>query len=316
MVKDDHHHRRKASDPDYCPPLEQVRWWRIICDEGHGLCASNTKQSDAIFRLVADHKWIVTGTPLRKSITDLINPLKFLGIERVDRLFSLCGIDGTPSRKTGELIKNPAYLRFILRNLMMRHTHNQCYRGTTTTLMTLPSKSERSVEISLPDDERQEYDKLEQSAKDFYLRLKKTHGNKISSHYLVLSLKLNPQRVACSGGHPPLNPEVEGDEGDDGKELKFRGKKRSKVKYSDFCFTGKVKVLIEELKKAKIKDPQSKSLVFSHFISTLDCLKKELPKHGFQFRTLTGRMSMQQRAKALYDFQNDPPTTIFLLSMR
>ena len=60
----------------------------------------------------------------------------------------------------------------------------------------------------------------------------------------------------------------------------------------------------------------SKSLIFSQFTSTLDWLKKELPKHGFQFRTLTGDMSMAQRAKALAEFQGDPPTTIFLLSMR
>lgn len=62
--------------------------------------------------------------------------------------------------------------------------------------------------------------------------------------------------------------------------------------------------------------PSGKSLVFSQFASTLDWLKEELPKHGFQFRTLTGDMSMRQRAKALHDFQSDPPTTIFLLSMR
>lgn len=41
-----------------------------------------------------------------------------------------------------------------------------------------------------------------------------------------------------------------------------------------------------------------------------------LPTHGFQYRTLSGDMSMQKRAKALRDFQKDPPTTIFLLSMR
>jgi superfamily II DNA or RNA helicase len=45
-------------------------------------------------------------------------------------------------------------------------------------------------------------------------------------------------------------------------------------------------------------------------------LKEELPNHGFQFRTLSGDMSMTKRTKALSDFQNDPPTTIFLLSMR
>lgn len=60
----------------------------------------------------------------------------------------------------------------------------------------------------------------------------------------------------------------------------------------------------------------AKSLVFSQFNSTLQWLQEELPKHGFEFRTLTGSMSMKQRAKALQDFQSDPPTTIFLLSLR
>jgi len=56
--------------------------------------------------------------------------------------------------------------------------------------------------------------------------------------------------------------------------------------------------------------------VFSQFSSTLAWLKNELPKHGFEFRTLSGDMSMKKRAQALAEFQNDPPTTIFLLSMR
>ena len=60
----------------------------------------------------------------------------------------------------------------------------------------------------------------------------------------------------------------------------------------------------------------AKSLVFSQFASTIKFLQEELPKHGFQYRTLSGDMSMKKRAKALDDFQNDPPTTIFLLSMR
>ena len=60
----------------------------------------------------------------------------------------------------------------------------------------------------------------------------------------------------------------------------------------------------------------AKSLIFSQYTSTLEWLQQELPKHGFQFRTLTGTMSMKKSAKALHDFQKDPPTTVFLLSMR
>jgi DNA repair protein RAD16 len=59
----------------------------------------------------------------------------------------------------------------------------------------------------------------------------------------------------------------------------------------------------------------AKSLIFSQFTSTLKWLELNLPEHGFQCRTLSGSMTLNARAKALHDFQNDPPTTMFLLSL-
>lgn len=46
---------------DYVPPCEQVRWWRIICDESHTL-KTCSKQRQTVFNLVGDHKWAVSGT--------------------------------------------------------------------------------------------------------------------------------------------------------------------------------------------------------------------------------------------------------------
>jgi len=60
----------------------------------------------------------------------------------------------------------------------------------------------------------------------------------------------------------------------------------------------------------------AKCLIFSQYISTLDWLQEALPLHGFGYRTLSGGMSMAKRAKALRDFQDDPSTTVFLLSLR
>eukprot|EP00904_Undaria_pinnatifida_P006227 jgi/Undpi1/2734/HiC_scaffold_14.g06112.m1 len=78
----------------------------------------------------------------------------------------------------------------------------------------------------------------------------------------------------------------------------------------------KLKALVAKLSAIHVKDPTSKSLVFSQFNSSLDWLKRSLPKLGFQFRTLTGNMSRTQRTNALKAFANDPPTTVFLLSVR
>ena len=135
--------------------------------------------------------------------------------------------------------------------------------------------------------------------------------------------------------------DVAEDEEGDGKPKK---KRKNKTVYSDFAFTGKLQTLVNELKRVRDQDLTgtkspgfdfravigqtflshhlisctyaAKSLVFSQYTSTLKYLQTELPKHGFLFRTLSGDMSMVQRAKALRDFQNDPPTTVFLLSMR
>ena len=81
-------------------------------------------------------------------------------------------------------------------------------------------------------------------------------------------------------------------------------------------FRSKFNELLRQLKDIRNNEAGSKSLIFSQFNSTLDFLQCELTKHGFSYRTLRGDMSMQARAKALRDFQNDPPTTVFLLSMR
>jgi SNF2 family DNA or RNA helicase len=316
LASDDKYHRAKSSDPSsYCPPLEQVRWWRIICDEGHSLRQPNTARNRSISSLVADHKWLVTGTPVNTSIMDLKNQLKFIGIESIESMFNkICPNPRSRRRYEGNH-SSPSKLLFFLRNVMMRHAQKQFYRGTKTTLMSLPAKTERSIEISLSPAERKEYNSLDSAAKTFYTEFKSSHLHELSSHYLKLSQKLTPMRVACSGGRTPLG-DGHTDKDEDIDEGIPAARKKSEVQYSDFCFTAKFNVLIRELKRARDNDPTSKSLVFSQYNSTLNWLKQELPKHAFEFRTLSGSMSMKQRAKSLHDFQADPPTTIFLLSMR
>eukprot|EP00479_Gromia_sphaerica_P004879 TRINITY_DN1577_c1_g1_i1.p2 TRINITY_DN1577_c1_g1~~TRINITY_DN1577_c1_g1_i1.p2 ORF type:complete len:143 (+),score=32.37 TRINITY_DN1577_c1_g1_i1:1716-2144(+) len=81
-------------------------------------------------------------------------------------------------------------------------------------------------------------------------------------------------------------------------------------------FDAKLQALMSDLLKLKREKPNAKVLVFTQFNDTLEWLKKQLTEKGFGYRTLSGNMSMQKRAKALEAFQNDPPTTVFLLSVR
>eukprot|EP00531_Pseudo-nitzschia_arenysensis_P016699 CAMPEP_0116122050 /NCGR_PEP_ID=MMETSP0329-20121206/4012_1 /TAXON_ID=697910 /ORGANISM="Pseudo-nitzschia arenysensis, Strain B593" /LENGTH=1515 /DNA_ID=CAMNT_0003615881 /DNA_START=43 /DNA_END=4590 /DNA_ORIENTATION=+ len=298
---------KSAAVADYCPPLQQIRWWRIICDEGHLLREGNTRRSKSVLSLVADHKWIVTGTPMNTSPGDLINQLKFLGFEHVDKMFKEMGV--SKNRRSNSHF-NSELLMYLLRPIMMRHSQEQQYRGTSTTLMSLPPKTERKKSIKFSTAEKKAFNKIEKESQDWYLRFRSANRSDISRHFLKLSSKLKPLQMACSGGKcPKLNLE-------DGLNEGTATMNTVAGLDSNFVFESKFKTLIKKLKKIRDTEPESKSLVFSQFSSTLDWLKSELPKNGFQFRTLSGDMTMKKRAKALSEFQNDPPTTIFLLSMR
>ena len=54
-------------------------------------------------------------------------------------------------------------------------------------------------------DEEKEYSALAKEALDSYVKFRNKAGTKLSRHYLVLQQKLVRQRVACAGGHVPLN---------------------------------------------------------------------------------------------------------------
>jgi hypothetical protein len=72
---------------------------------------------------------------LNTSFNDLKNQLKFLGIDDLQDLFRAFEQHFRGTRRTDEPL-----LLFFLRSIMMRHTQNQKYRGTSTTLMALPEK--------------------------------------------------------------------------------------------------------------------------------------------------------------------------------
>ncbi|KAG7339454.1 swf/snf family helicase [Nitzschia inconspicua] len=326
LASDATYHKQKGGK-EYCAPLEQVRWWRIIADEGHSLTDRNTKRNHAVQALVADNKWIVTGTPISTTPMQMKNLFEFIGIEESEQMFHLlpdfeamttrCGRRG----KRDDYVYNSSLLMPLLRPIVLRYSQNQSYRGTGTTLMSLPPMKKRTIEVDFSSSEKSEFQTLEQAAQDFYLEFRRRHKKSMSSHFFKVSGKLMPLRVASAGGRYPVSDnsaalENQDDEDENDEEGSKISSGRTPAKFSDFVFKSKAEVLITELKKIRDNEPDSKSLVFSHFASTLEYLETLLPENGFSFRTLNGSMSMKQRAKALHDFQNDPPTTIFLLSMR
>ncbi|GAQ84668.1 DEAD-box protein [Klebsormidium nitens] len=83
-----------------------------------------------------------------------------------------------------------------------------------------------------------------------------------------------------------------------------------------FVAESKLKALLADLEKTREEDPTAKALIFSQFMGTIDWLKLKLTEAGVKYRYISGDMALNKRAKAIEQFQQDPPTTVFLLSIR
>src|SRR5690606_3623166 len=77
-------HPASGSANDKCPlqtGLFSLSFLRIILDEAHTIKNRRSKTSRACYALAADHRWVLTGTPIVNRLEDLFSLVRFLGVE-------------------------------------------------------------------------------------------------------------------------------------------------------------------------------------------------------------------------------------------
>ncbi|KAG2007765.1 hypothetical protein GB937_008264 [Aspergillus fischeri] len=65
-------------------PLTKMNLFRIVLDEAHTIREQSAAQTQAIFKLNAQRRWSVTGTPIQNRLEDLLSVTKFLGLVPYD----------------------------------------------------------------------------------------------------------------------------------------------------------------------------------------------------------------------------------------
>ena len=155
------------------------------------------------------------------------------------------------------------------------------------------------MEVEFSEEEKEDYNALDKSARDFYTNFKEEQGHKLSSHYLLLTQKLVPLRIAASGGHVPLEDEEEkkpaakaegaenqedevdddddseDDDDDDSEEEEEVAPKKKRAKkekrFSEFAYSSKLNALVEELNRARDEDKHGKiEYTYAWFVLLLD----------------------------------------------
>ena len=176
--------------------LGAINWHRIILDEGHVLKSNATQRSNMLRGLHTRHRWVVTGTPYNKELSDINGLLRFLTLPPAPPMPRLAPHAG-PSANHNLSLNSMLYYEAVLRNATMRHSKTQQFSGGRP-LMALPARHTHTHSVALQPAERALYDRVYREAKLRFAAIDGAGQLRVKSFYI--SGMLMALRRACSAG--------------------------------------------------------------------------------------------------------------------
>jgi len=248
----------------------------VILDEAQAIKNAASESAKAARLLRANHRLVLSGTPVQNHLGELWSLLEFLnpGMLGASSAFASLTLsaDRAVSAETRQLLAQ------ALRPFILRRTKEQVARD-------LPEKFEQTIFCELDKGQRALYDELKEHYRQALLgRIEKEGLGK--SKLQILEALLRLRQAAC---HPGLLNKSRIDEA-----------------------SAKLDTLLPRL--AEIADEGHKAIVFSQFTSFLAIVRKELDEQGVVYEYLDGKT--RDRQQCVDRFQNDADCKLFLVSLK
>lgn len=256
--------------------LRQTQFHYAILDESQAIKNPLAQSSRAVRLLNAEHRLVMTGTPVENNTFDLwsqfafINPGLLGNMEFFKRSFAV-PIEGKQDGDAAETLRRLVY------PFLLRRTKDQVAPE-------LPPRTERIIYTDFDPSQRKLYNQTRDNYRGVILGMLEEQGvNDTRMKILEGLLRL---RQLCI--HPALV-----DANFDGTGAKFE-------------------IVLETLETLVTEG--HKALVFSQFVQTLRLLRAELDARKLPYAYLDGHT--QNRLDVVDRFQTDPSLPIFLISLK
>ncbi|KAJ5309846.1 uncharacterized protein N7443_002307 [Penicillium atrosanguineum] len=183
--------------------LFSVDFFRIILDEAHLIKNRRSKSARACYELKAQHRWVLTGTPIVNRLEDLFSLVRFLKVEPWSN-FSFWKTFITVPFESKEFVRALNVVQSVLEPLVLRRTKSM-KTPEGEPLVPLPKKTVTIKEVELSEQEREIYDCI-------YTRAKRTYndnveaGTLLSSYSTIFAQLLRLRQTCC---HPILTRKKE-----------------------------------------------------------------------------------------------------------
>jgi DNA repair protein RAD5 len=143
--------------------LFSLKYFRVILDEAHHIKNRQSKTAKACYEIDAEHRWVLTGTPIVNRLEDLFSLVRFLRVEPWSN-FSFWKTFITVPFESKDFMRALDVVQTVLEPLVLRRTKDM-KTPTGEALVPLPPKSIDIVDIELSKPEREVYDHIFTRAK-------------------------------------------------------------------------------------------------------------------------------------------------------
>ena len=255
--------------------LAEVRWDTVVLDEAQAIKNRETLRSRAAMRLRCDFRMITTATPVENHLGELWNLFHFINPGLLGSVESFHESFARPIQVDGSGGARDR-LKRLIGPFILRRTKSEV-------LDELPAKTEITLRIEMPREERALYEAVRQQAVE---RLDSQALEADGNHLRILAEIMKLRRACC---HP---------------QLAMPGTEIAGSKLATFLDT-----------VAELIDNAHKALVFSQFTSHLAIVRSHLDQQGISYRYLDGSTPARDRKREVDAFQSGEGN-LFLISLR
>ncbi|HSW71955.1 MAG TPA: DEAD/DEAH box helicase [Chlamydiales bacterium] len=260
--------------------IEQYRQYElayVILDEAQNIKNRGTRNAKSVKMIRAQHRLILTGTPIENSLDELWSLFDFLMpglLSTYDRFVEKY------VRSSGQLhTQNMEYLRKKVSPFILR-------RMKSDVLQDLPPVSEIVYHCQLSKVQQDLYSSYAASARDELTKLVARDGfDKVQIHVLATLTRL--KQICC---HPAIFAKQDAEEGD----------------------SAKYDMLLELLQT--LVEGGHKTVIFSQYTRMLDIMRQDFEQRGIRFSYLDG--SSKNRLQIAKEFNEDKQIPVFLVSLK
>lgn len=313
--------------------LRKLKCHYVVLDEGHMLKNMQSQRYQALMKVKARRRLLLTGTPLQNNLLELMSLLSFVmpcmfgeSVQGIKLLFS--------SRTNGEPGSNyekatVAQAKRIMKPFVLR-------RLKKDVLQQLPAKHDHVIKVDLTETQRQLYnDSFINCSKQFkqsdassqysnilmLLRKAANHPLLLRSHYKDDVLLEMAKKYCKDPAHRDSEPDLVFEDMTVMSDFELHCLCREEQRLVDHCLSKEIllesgKFVYLDSLLPSLKEKNCRVLLFSQFTMVMDIIEVYLSDRRHRYLRLDGQTSVVERQSLIDKFNGDPDIYVFLLSTK